>query len=110
MSCVPRSCSARRAALGLQLGGRHSRSGVVESQGESEGLIGEAATAPELHLRADKMTQCQALAEIMSEACSAGLYKIGFVPEPRDYLLSGRSIKPHLQMADIERQAMAQTV
>jgi biopolymer transport protein ExbD len=37
---------------------------------------------PELHLRADKMTTYQRLAEIMSAAQSAGITKIGFVTEP----------------------------
>jgi len=37
---------------------------------------------PELHLRADKMTTYQRLAEIMSAAQSAGITKLGFVTEP----------------------------
>ncbi len=38
---------------------------------------------PELHLRADKATQYQKLAEVMSEAQGAGLVKIGFVTNPK---------------------------
>jgi biopolymer transport protein ExbD len=38
---------------------------------------------PELHLRADKATQYQKLAEVMAEAQAAGLVKIGFVTNPR---------------------------
>jgi biopolymer transport protein ExbD len=38
---------------------------------------------PELHLRADSKTQYQRLAEIMADAQSAGLAKIGFVTNPR---------------------------
>ena len=38
---------------------------------------------PELHLRAEKTTQYQLLAEIMADAQSAGMVKIGFVTNPR---------------------------
>jgi biopolymer transport protein ExbD len=38
---------------------------------------------PELHLRAEKTTQYQKLAEIMADAQAAGLVKIGFVTNPR---------------------------
>ena len=37
---------------------------------------------PELHLRADRTTQYQILAEVMAEAAKAGLTKIGFVSDP----------------------------
>ncbi|RTL48506.1 MAG: biopolymer transporter ExbD [Rhodocyclaceae bacterium] len=37
---------------------------------------------PELHIRADKTTQYQVLAEVMAAASSAGLVKIGFVSDP----------------------------
>jgi len=37
---------------------------------------------PELHLRADKTTQYQALAEVMAAAGKAGLTRIGFVSDP----------------------------
>ncbi|MEO7727067.1 MAG: biopolymer transporter ExbD [Burkholderiales bacterium] len=39
---------------------------------------------PELHLRADKTTQYQALAEVMAAAAKAGLVRIGFVSDPRE--------------------------
>ena len=38
---------------------------------------------PELHLRADKTTQYQTIAEVMSAAARAGVTKIGFVTEPK---------------------------
>jgi biopolymer transport protein ExbD len=38
---------------------------------------------PELHLRAEKTTQYQKLAEGMADAQGAGLVKIGFVTNPR---------------------------
>jgi biopolymer transport protein ExbD len=37
---------------------------------------------PELHLRAEKTTQYQRLAEVMSAAQNAGVVKIGFITEP----------------------------
>jgi biopolymer transport protein ExbD len=37
---------------------------------------------PELHLRADRTTEYQKVAEVMSAAARAGLVKIGFVTEP----------------------------
>lgn len=37
---------------------------------------------PELHLRADKMTNYQQLAVIMSSAQKAGIEKLGFVTDP----------------------------
>lgn len=37
---------------------------------------------PELHLRADKMTNYQQLAIVMSSAQKAGIEKLGFVTEP----------------------------
>lgn len=38
---------------------------------------------PELHLRADKRTQYQRLAEIMSAAQNAGISRLGFVTNPK---------------------------
>jgi|GEM_PF-5034746 len=37
---------------------------------------------PELHLRANKTTQYQALAEVMAAAGNAGLTRVGVVPDP----------------------------
>jgi biopolymer transport protein ExbD len=37
---------------------------------------------PELHIRADRSTEYQRVAEVMSAAARAGLSKIGFVTEP----------------------------
>jgi biopolymer transport protein ExbD len=38
---------------------------------------------PELHLRAERITPYQKLAEIMSAAQSAGIMKIGFITDPK---------------------------
>ena len=37
---------------------------------------------PELHIRADRTTQYQRIAELLSDAARAGLVRIGFVTEP----------------------------
>lgn len=37
---------------------------------------------PELHLRADRSTPYEKLAQVMSEAARSGLTKIGFITEP----------------------------
>ena len=50
-------------------------------------LLAEIAARPhqpELHLRADRDTRYQALAEIMAAARLAGVHKIGFVTLPSD--------------------------
>jgi biopolymer transport protein ExbD len=38
---------------------------------------------PELHLRADKITQYQVLAEVMAAAQNAGVRRMGFVTNPK---------------------------
>lgn len=38
---------------------------------------------PELHIRADKGTRYQVLAEVMADAQNAGVTKLGFVSEPK---------------------------
>ena len=43
---------------------------------------GRKTPTPELHIRADRETRYQALAEVMAEAAKAGVSKIGFVSEP----------------------------
>jgi biopolymer transport protein ExbD len=39
---------------------------------------------PEVHLRADRNTQYQAIAEVLADSARAGLTKIGFVSRPDD--------------------------
>jgi biopolymer transport protein ExbD len=43
---------------------------------------GRQQPQPELHLRADRETRYQVIAEVMAEAAKAGLAKIGFVSDP----------------------------
>jgi len=39
---------------------------------------------PELHLRADKDTPYQAVAEVMADAARAGMTRIGFISDPHE--------------------------
>jgi biopolymer transport protein ExbD len=42
------------------------------------------APQPELHLRADKATPYQAVAEVLADAAKAGMTRIGFVSDPSE--------------------------
>jgi biopolymer transport protein ExbD len=42
----------------------------------------QLAPQPEVHLRADRTTQYQAIAEVLADSARAGLSKIGFVSQP----------------------------
>ena len=56
----------------------------IERAEVKQRLIEMGRTKPdaELHLRADKATQYQALADVMADAAAAGVKKIGFVSDP----------------------------
>jgi biopolymer transport protein ExbD len=45
--------------------------------------IAKKEPQPELHIRADKETRYQILAEVMADAQNAGVTKLGFVSEPK---------------------------
>lgn len=54
-------------------------------EGELSARLQQAATTkpqPELHIRADKETRYQILAQIMADAQNAGIQKLGFVSTP----------------------------
>ena len=63
-------------------GERVDRATLVERL-RVEGARG--AQQPELHLRADRRTEYQVLADVMAEAARAGLVRIGFVSEPVEH-------------------------
>jgi biopolymer transport protein ExbD len=59
---------------------------VVIAQGELKAKLLDAANLkpqPELHIRADKETRYQLLAEVMADAQNAGITKLGFLSEPK---------------------------
>ena len=62
--------------------------GVPELQRRLAALAGKAGQ-PEIHLRADRETRYQRIAEVMSAAQQAGIERIGFVTEPLP--IAGRS-------------------
>ena len=73
--------------LGISaLGVLHWNGEAVDKSEMKRRMIATAALdpQPELHLRADKTTQYQVLAEVMAEAARAGLVRIGFVSDPGD--------------------------
>ena len=51
---------------------------------ERLGAASRLAPQPELHLRADRHTEYQRVAEVMAAASRAGLTRIGFVSEPQE--------------------------
>lgn len=56
----------------------------IDKDSIKQKLIHQAQTNPqaEIHLRADKQTRYQLLAEIMAAAHQAGITKLGFVSQP----------------------------
>jgi biopolymer transport protein ExbD len=46
------------------------------------GLAAQQTPQPELHIRADRRTPYERMAEVMSDAARAGLTRIGFVTDP----------------------------
>ena len=46
--------------------------------------VSQQKPQPELHLRADKATPYQAVAEVMADAAKSGMTRIGFVSNPDD--------------------------
>jgi biopolymer transport protein ExbD len=71
--------------LGINAAGVVYWNGEVVDKGEMIRRMADSAKLdpqPELHLRADRTTQYQVLAEVMAEAAKAGLVKIGFVSDP----------------------------
>jgi len=71
--------------LSIDAAGRlHWNSEAVSPQELTVRLQATAARAPipELHLRVDRTTPYERVAEVMSEAARMGMTKIGFVTEP----------------------------
>lgn len=55
---------------------------AVPAEALGERLLAVAGGEPELHLRADRNTRYEVIAEVMAEARSAGIEKMGFVTVP----------------------------
>ncbi len=56
----------------------------IEALGERLQRAAARQPQPELHLRADRDTRYQRIAEVMASAQQAGIAKLGFVTDPRD--------------------------
>ena len=73
-------------SLSIDADGRLFWNGEALERGTLHARL-QAASAqhpqPELHLRADRATPYQALAEVMADAANAGLTRIAFVSDPR---------------------------
>ena len=84
-SSHPNLTKPENVQLGINAQGMLYWNGEVVDKPEMVRRMAAAAKLdpqPELHLRADKTTQYQVLAEVMAEAAKAGLTKIGFVSDP----------------------------
>jgi biopolymer transport protein ExbD len=74
-------------SLAIDAGGRLTWNGEPVARAElAQRLAGAAAQQPqpELHLRADRTTQYQTIAEVMAAAARSGLVRIGFVSDPNE--------------------------
>ena len=85
MSSNPNITKPDNVQLGISAQGVLFWNGEVVEKAEMQRRLRSAARLkpqPELHLRADRATHYQLLAEVMAEAAQAGLTRIGFVSEP----------------------------
>jgi biopolymer transport protein ExbD len=71
--------------LAIDAGGRTFWNGETVSEDELASRFTAAASQqpqPELHIRAERTTPYEKVAQLMSEAARAGLTRIGFVTDP----------------------------
>src|SRR6188508_3784694 len=84
-SSNPNVTRPQNVQLGIRANGEVFWNGEAVDKTTLEARMAEAAKLepqPEIHLRADRTTEYQKVAEVMSAAARAGLVKIGFVTEP----------------------------
>ncbi|MBL8269290.1 ExbD/TolR family protein [Steroidobacter sp.] len=82
---VPNDSKAASIELALDAEGRMFWDGEPIDRSrllERFASAGQREPAPELHLRVDRATRYETLAELMSEAGRSGLTKVGFVTDP----------------------------
>ena len=85
-SSRPNVAQAEHIQLGIDAGGIVYWNGEVVERAELQHRLADSAKRepqPELHIRADRTTQYQRIAEVLSDAANAGLSRIGFVTDPR---------------------------
>jgi biopolymer transport protein ExbD len=84
-SSQPNLTRPQNIQLGIRAGGELFWNGESVDLAALHARMQTAAAIepqPELHIRADRITEYQRVAEVMSAAARAGLTKIGFVTEP----------------------------
>ena len=84
-SSQPNDLKPSHVTLSIDAAGGLRWDETVLSESQLAARISEAAARqpqPELHLRADRATRYEKIAQVMSVAQGAGLSKIGFVTEP----------------------------
>jgi biopolymer transport protein ExbD len=84
-SSAPNLTRADHVQLAIDAdGGIHWNGEPVDRAALRERLAAAAAQAPqpEIHLRADRTTQYQAIAEVLADSAAAGATRLGFVSVP----------------------------
>jgi biopolymer transport protein ExbD len=84
-SSAPNLTKRDNIQLAIDGAGRHYWNGQAIEHAALRDRLREAAALdpqPEIHLRADRTTQYQAISEVLSDAANAGLSRIGFVSDP----------------------------
>lgn len=84
-SSNPNITKRENIQLAIDGEGRYYWNGEVVTRPRLAELMRNAAKLtpqPELHLRADRTTQYQAISEVLADSAAAGLSRIGFVSEP----------------------------
>jgi biopolymer transport protein ExbD len=84
-SSQPNITKPQNIQLGIKAAGDVYWNGEVVDKTTLAARMAAAARLdpqPEVHLRADRTTEYQKVAEVMAAAAHAGLVKIGFVTEP----------------------------
>ncbi|HWK48899.1 MAG TPA: biopolymer transporter ExbD [Steroidobacter sp.] len=84
-SSAPNDTKAASIELAIDADGRMFWDGEAVDRAivlQRFSAAGQREPAPELHLRVDRSTRYEMLAELMSEAGLAGITKVGFVTDP----------------------------
>lgn len=84
-SSVPNTTQPDNIQLAIDGEGRLFWNGEVIDRTTLQSRFAEAGRLPqqpEVHLRADRTTQYQAIAEVLADSARAGLSRIGFVSQP----------------------------
>ncbi len=84
-SSTPNITKRENIQLAIDEEGRYYWNGELMARPQLVEQLTQAARIdpqPEIHLRADRKTQYQAIAEVLADSANAGLTRIGFVSDP----------------------------